>query len=46
MNVTHCLLSKYESLYKSDVRGKRINGYLDKARETYNDWEASYNKER
>lgn len=42
MNVTHNLLYNYESLYKSDVRGNKIYGYLDKARETYNDWEANY----
>ncbi len=35
-------LSNYESLKKSDVRSQRIANYLDKARETYNDWESMF----
>jgi hypothetical protein len=35
-------LSNYESLQKSDVRSQRIVNYLDKARETYNDWESMF----
>lgn len=35
-------LSNYESLQKSDVRSQRIVNYLEKARETYSDWESMF----
>lgn len=44
VDVNQSLLTNYEGLYKSDVRSSKIGGYLDKARETYNDWEIKYNE--
>jgi hypothetical protein len=35
-------LTNYENLYKSDVRAFKVTSYLDKARETYNDWEEKF----